>query len=705
MQEALRERRQRNQEAAIAGEVAGTIVPAIVPSGSSIAAKGASAGFRTAATAGNIVEKATAKGLQNLIGQTGKSKLATEVIRKSIPKAAGSSVEGAFYGAGQLVSEEALGNAEFNAQNFIASAGAGALIGGAAGGILGSAEALVPIIKNNKVVDVVSKKINTNIDQRLAGAKLAKMTPGEITKMKDTKWGQQIYDNIPEYFKKNLKLNVTDNTEKLFKKSQDELIRLGDEIGDTALQVDALIKDTNLGLTKAQVANRVQKSLEELTETFKKSPDLNSKNSLKKLNNRIRSWDEWLTDNSKLTAVELKELKTNLQQAAKWNKSIDQIPLDGQADRKIADAVRQEFLDLADKVSTVDENIGAKLRKLNIDYGTGMVLTNKLRRAVDKEASADILQFKDILVADILTDISGGFGLATAGVVTKKFLESDFRRKLTLLADVERANQRITKKLSSGVSSFFTNAKKTITPLSTKILMQSSFNTPDELGRKRKKPETKQQAFKQLSESIIELSSNPEKLLTHLSTNALLTTGAAPMTASAMTQTITTAISFLKEKLPTDPTIGSSLFPRNWEPSTIELSKFERYLAAVENPMSVVEDLESGSMTREGVEALQVVYPDIYSRLQEKAIEHISKTPDLPYNKRIQIGILLDVPADASLIGQNIAGLQQTFADEQQQKTAALKGETEIKTNQSGINKIDFASDAETETQRIATRE
>lgn len=703
--EAMRERRQRNEEAALAGNIAGIVAPTLASGGTSLLAKGASSGVKAAAKAGMFAEKLTAKQLAKLINETGRKKIITNIIKKSIPKATGSAVEGAFYGAGQLVSEDALGTAEFNAENLLATAGTGAMIGGAFGGVLGSAEALVPIVKNNKIVDVVSKKINTNIDKRMAGAKLAKLSPSEISKLKDTKWGQEIYDNIPKFFKDNLKLKVTDSTESLFKKSSAEMKRLGEEIGETALQIDKIAKGTSILPTKSKIALRVQNNLREVAEVFKKNPDELAKSNLNKIEKRIASWDDWLNDNNPIKAVEIKELKTNLQQAAKWNKSIDQIPLNGKLDRKVAESVRQEFLELADSVSTVDANLGEKLRGLNLDYGTSLEISNKFKRALNKESSSELLKFKDLLVADILTDISGGgLGLATGAVVTKKFLESDLKRKLILMSNVEKANLKVNKKITKGISNFMSGAKKAAAPTSTKILLNTSFQIPNENGRKRPKPKTKKEAFKALSEDLIELQENPTKLVEHLSKNALTLTGAAPNTTMALNSTISTAIQFLNSKLPKDASRGGGLFARKWEPSSVELAKFERYLEAVENPMSAIEDLESGSLTRESIEAIKVVYPDIYVRLQSEAMDQITQNQELDYNKRLQLGVLLDLPSDSSLLPENIAALQQTFTDLKQQRTAASKEEGAIETTQGGLEGITFAEDEKTQTEKVATR-
>ena len=215
------------------------------------------------------------------------------------------------------------------------------------------------------------------------------LSPAQISKLKDTKWGQEIFENLPKYFKENLKLKALDNTDKLFKRSSTELDRLGAEIGDTALKIDGLADKLRVLPTRSKIANRVQKSLYELRDQIGKSPDLKSKKALKKIDKRIASWDDWLAKDDIISAVETKELKTTLQQAARWGKKIDQVPLEGKMDRTIAEAVRQEFLDIADSVAPFDKNLGQKLRQLNLDYGTSLLVTDKLRRAVDKEASKE----------------------------------------------------------------------------------------------------------------------------------------------------------------------------------------------------------------------------------------------------------------------------------------------------------------------------
>jgi len=101
-QAGLREREARNPIASTTGDIAGVVAPALLSGGTSLAAKTASAGVATAAKAGLKAEGITAKALAKILGESGRKKLAKEVIVKSISKGTGSAVEGAAFGAGQL---------------------------------------------------------------------------------------------------------------------------------------------------------------------------------------------------------------------------------------------------------------------------------------------------------------------------------------------------------------------------------------------------------------------------------------------------------------------------------------------------------------------------------------------------------------------------------------------------------------------------
>lgn len=119
------ETRDRSPIAAGAGQVAGTLInPAMRAAGEAAYGAGANAGSKLAsATASKIVEKVA-------------------------PVALGSAVEGAFYGAGDGISEAALGKPDEIAENLMAGPVAGALFGGGFGAAFGATKlAATPLKK------------------------------------------------------------------------------------------------------------------------------------------------------------------------------------------------------------------------------------------------------------------------------------------------------------------------------------------------------------------------------------------------------------------------------------------------------------------------------------------------------------------------------------------------------------------------------
>jgi hypothetical protein len=80
---------------------------------------------------------ALAESFGSLIGAKASAKLSgttSKVVKDAVKLGVGSSVEGALYGTGKLISEDQLGNAEFNAENLLATIGESAALGGVLGG-------------------------------------------------------------------------------------------------------------------------------------------------------------------------------------------------------------------------------------------------------------------------------------------------------------------------------------------------------------------------------------------------------------------------------------------------------------------------------------------------------------------------------------------------------------------------------------------
>jgi hypothetical protein len=135
-EEELSNLREANPNISAAGEITGALAPALFSGRSSLGARA------LAVAPAGIAERLGAKAAASTLVGKALSKTTSEVAKQAIKVGVGSAVEGSLFGAGRLLSEDALGDAEFNAENLLSYAGMGALTGGALGGITGGGVAL-----------------------------------------------------------------------------------------------------------------------------------------------------------------------------------------------------------------------------------------------------------------------------------------------------------------------------------------------------------------------------------------------------------------------------------------------------------------------------------------------------------------------------------------------------------------------------------
>jgi hypothetical protein len=137
----------------------------------------------------------------------------------------------------------------------------------------------------------------------------------------------------------------------------------------------------------------------------------------------------------------------------------------------------------------------------------------------------------------------------------------------------------------------------------------------------------------------------------------------APRAANLATATAVTAVEFLRSKIPTKyqaPWGGRSLV------DPVSADRFARYAEAVTDPNSVWDRLASGTLTTEHVEALRAVYPATYKEVQSRVWDELGKLESPPpFEARITLGVLLDLPTDPSLDQRGKHAVQAMVPQEQ----------------------------------------
>lgn len=137
----------------------------------------------------------------------------------------------------------------------------------------------------------------------------------------------------------------------------------------------------------------------------------------------------------------------------------------------------------------------------------------------------------------------------------------------------------------------------------------------------------------------------------------------APKTAAAYQAAASNAMQFMASKLPPQIRQPDPLRPDKTQPlSKQDAAKLLRYAEAIQDPMSVMDQIAHGRVTREGVEVLRDVYPKLYLQLQQQTIARVQdemrRGHSMDYSTRVRIGVLVGAPTDPSLRPDSMRALQ-----------------------------------------------
>tara|TARA_R100000773_G_scaffold13280_1_gene12236 strand:+ start:13178 stop:15643 length:2466 start_codon:yes stop_codon:yes gene_type:complete len=688
MKEALKQRKRLNPTASALGDIAGIIGPMFFSGGASLLGKGAQLGGRGVVAgakslakkgwlapgmrAAGATEKLTAKGIQSLIGDRVKKKVAKDVIVKGVSKGAGAGVEAALWNTGQLVSENALGNKEFNAENLLAYGGEGALWGGLIGAGFGAApslfkgavEIVVPKVKNNKMVGWGTKKIKNWREKYASVERNAYNMAGvdDIDFSNLQKANPDIIKNTPKILQKVAKeegFGFFDDSIKLkegldvFKK------KTGRKIGQTLNAIDEL--DQSFGdiyPTKSQVALEMDSALVRLQDNLvdefgnilpskKKSAQFNA---IQQIREELESK---LTDQQRYTAKGLYKMKVQYDKGITFQKGTHTIG--DEIDIVLGDVVRKQIYDLADKAPL---GLGNKLRKQMLDFATASAYNKHLARHIKNPNRGQYDFYRDLTLGGLAAGMFDMVGLAGIGVGLRAFSKSDLYNRVQVLTGVETANQGISKTIKDSAKGFLSkkNFTKSVEPVSKKVLMASPLSVYNQ-----QKPKDEVEAMQNISENLNDIKANPSKL-GDMSKNDLLDV-IAPETFGAMKGVAGRALVFLDSKLPLMFSVNP-LLKKKYRPSTQELYKFKKYLEAIQNPVKVFKEFSKGNISRESIEAISFVYPDIYARMRAEVMKDVQANPDsIDYKQRLLLGTLLDAPTDLALLPESIKSLQQFYSE------------------------------------------
>lgn len=277
------------------------------------------------------------------------------------------------------------------------------------------------------------------------------------------------------------------------------------------------------------------------------------------------------------------------------------------------------------------------------------------------------------VVGEVMGQMLGFMGGGIPGVIIGKMIDRQGPKvakilmdKYTTLAAMERMGINTAKIMSDKINKFLN-----VESLGEGVRLRSVapgvlLPEPD-----KKKPVSKMtyNDFKKKSKELSKEVADLDSFLNKMSDQVKPLYRDAPNTASQLINKSAVALQFLHDKMPKDPTLMDNMSQdfSVWRPSDSDLASFERYYNAVNDPLTVFDKLESGSVTFEEVEALQVVYPKMFQSLTQYMVEALAELEKpLPYEKRITLATLFGVPLDQTFNSDYLLAVQSLHTNKQQ---------------------------------------
>jgi len=256
--------------------------------------------------------------------------------------------------------------------------------------------------------------------------------------------------------------------------------------------------------------------------------------------------------------------------------------------------------------------------------------------------------------------LGGAAGGAIGQVIQRRgdVLAADLLSRAATLAGANRVAGRVTAELEQGVKRLVGNTNHIPAAAESGVRAASAPLGVKSTGSQRGN-------FSKVSEMVTRAAANPMGTADRVSRAVGHLADHSPGTANAAIQTTLRGVDFLFSKLPPSREDPYSIQPHlqgRSRASDAEVSRFMRYAQAVDDPMIVLREARSGTLTRDHVEAVQAVYPKLYDEIRGSVFQSLvdSKTK-LPYSRLIQLGILLDIPTDKTLSPEFIRAVQATY--------------------------------------------
>lgn len=684
----LREEKEAHPYLSTGAEIAGAAAPVLLSGGAGAAAEGAEAveggsalvrGIRAAGGLPRAVAglgRGLERGAATMLGE-GAEGFAARIAQRAIPMGIAGAGEGAAYGVGGAISEDALngGDHELTAEQLLAAAGHGAVFGGLVGGGLGAASEVVAsgaraaaeraglaLSEREGVQGLLrehaekqawrslspGKAFTEQAEARAGGAQAvgrtlldegvldastireSARTPADLLP-RVTEAKERIGAQLGEAMRSS---KATASAGDIFAPLNTIIEREGQKAGFEPI-VQSLVSyrdslagkmglvDPSTGRLMAGAMDR-QVPIADLWHQRKALDDLVFRES--------RALDP------KLRVGLLREFRGQI--ADLEMTSIDKASQEAGSGATYAElkTLRQKYQHLSLAEDALEKTTAAYATNRNISMSGYLT-------AVGAMASGHLLAAPIVAVAHQLVKERGN-------AVAARFLD-----RLSHMGALEQAANDVNRQIGQGIRGYLSRTaeliKRETVPVSMRIAIgRSSRDLRASYERRRDEV----QALANPGEAQARIAAGLGTLPSH-----------APNVAAAVSLKAMQTASYLAAKLP-HPSPGGSLLQGHLKgppPSDSEMSEWLRLDALLQKPTRLIGEIRAGRATQSEANAVRDNAPKIFAQMQKTALDAIAARPsEVPYEKRKMLGILLGIPTDPTLAPEFVADIQAGYAHE-----------------------------------------
>lgn len=601
---------------------------------------------------------------------TGASSLIPNIAGKTVlGKALATGVKGAIASIGpgvqNAITQQALYAEDPHeaAENILSTHGALNIAKGAAtfagfGGLFGSAGSLVAS-GAGKLANIASSKLES-LSNRLAAD-----AAGPYTRQSDFAARAGGLENIGKVLREEGIQGKTVFSKPLSAKNLRELAKVeGDKwsgkIGDI------IDKHADAQVSKSEIMSQITDDIFNPLSEFESA---SGKRTVRQVMGEIKTLipDETL-EGGTIDLRTLKNLNTKLAKKAKYaSKTNEETAL---AIRKVRDIIEDKITNTLDPIVQGTELEGAYLKAKDRMSVFRWVEETAANRVKHQEGS-NVFGLPEYLVGGATAIMTGGpvnpASLAKAGAaayatkVARQRGSSFMSGLLSTPGNISKfasANQKVASAIEKASSAIALGEK--VTP----IAIARSVTDKE---------------VKDFYKLVADYQTNPEKVAQSVSQSMQGLSQVDQNVADAAKAKLTQSIAYAAGKMPKNPTQTPEglLAGYDWKPSDAEMASFSRTLRAIDDPLTVMNDIAKGLGDPEGIEALRELYPSIYARLTSAVMDKLSTQRGyVPYRKRLLLTRLFRTPMDYSMNAQMMARLQvpiQPQNDMMQPQNGAIK--------------------------------